>query len=232
MCRLPGCRKPCNLTVDPPSKYCSAEHKQKFWQDTIARAPDGPEPSRGGALTKPELKALLENKKGDVKAFHALGQKPTLQTPEEEVDWSKILTPEEKGRLCTIAEEKIKLKERSQGYKDKERVVRMAMDRLKKATDGKKELAGVCGWDERLAMNEEEFDIWRKSQAGIEAFKTGTLDGTFCDRKRCTRHAMWVKLGIQDARYEDIQVIKAINKLRAEEHRIKDVANTRAASQL
>jgi mannitol/fructose-specific phosphotransferase system IIA component len=41
-----------------------------------------------------------------------------------------------------------------------------------------------------------------------------------------------VKLGIQDARYEDVQVIKEISKLRAEEHRIKDVASTRTAEQL
>jgi len=232
MCRLAGCRKPCDLTRDPPSKYCSPEHKTKFWEEAVKRAPDGPSPSRGGALTKGELKALLSKTKGDVKAFHGLGKKPTLPTPPEAIDWNKILTEEEKGRLCQIIAERIVLNTRSTGFKDKEKVVRMAMDRLKKATEGRKDLAGVCGWDTRLAMNEEEFQIWRNSEAGIKVFGSGTLDGSFCEKKRCPRHGAWVKLTLTECRMEDHLVHKQLGKLRAEEHAIKDGANTRAVAQL
>jgi hypothetical protein len=232
MCRLAGCRKPCDLTRDPPSKYCSPEHKTKFWEEAVKRAPDGPSPSRGGALTKDELKALLNKTKGDVKAFHALGQKPTLPTPPDAIEWNKILTEEEKGRLCQITADKMVLNTRSKGFKDKEKVVRMAMDRLKKATEARKELVGVCGWDTRLAMNEEEFQVWRNSEAGIKVFECGTLDGTFCEKKRCPRHGAWVKLTLTECRMEDNLVHKQLGKLRAEEHAIKDRANTRAAAQL
>lgn len=232
MCRLAGCRKPCDLTRDPPSKYCSPEHRTKFWEEAVERAPDGPSPSRGGALTKGELKALLLKTKGDVKAFHALGKKPTLPTPTEAINWNKILTEEEKGRMCQITADKIVLKTRSDGFKDKEKVVRMAMDRLKKATEARKDLAGVCGWDTRLAMNEEEFQVWRNSQAGVKVFETSTLDGSFCEKKRCPRHGAWVKLTLTECRMEDNLVHKQLGKLRTEEHAIKDRANTRAAAQL
>jgi hypothetical protein len=232
MCRLPGCRKPCDLNRDPPSKYCCPEHKSKFWEEAIKRAPDGPSPSRGGAITKGELKSLLDHTKGDVKAFHSLGTKPTLPTPPELIDWNKILTEEEKGRLCQITADKLILKTRSNGFKDKEKVVRMAMDRLKKATDARKDLAGVCGWDARLAMNEEEFQVWRNSDAGIKVFETSTLDGAFCEKKRCPRHGAWVKLTLTECRMEDNLVHKQLGKLRTEEHAIKDRANTRAAAQL
>ena len=232
MCRLAGCRKPCDLSKDPPSKYCSPEHKTKFWEEAIKRAPDDPPPSRGGALTKGELKALLNRTKGDVKAFHALGKKPTLPTPLEAIDWNKVLTEEEKGRLCQITAERIVLNTRRTGFKDKEKVVRMAMERLKKVTEGRKDLAGICGWDTRLAMNEEEFQVWRNSEAGVKVFETGTLDGSFCEKKRCPRHGAWVKLTLTECRMEDNLVHKQLGKLRAEEHDIKDRANTRAASQL
>jgi hypothetical protein len=232
MCRLAGCRKPCDLTRDPPSKYCSLEHKTKFWEEAVKRAPDGPSPSRGGALMKGELKSLLNRTKSDVKAFHALGKKPTLPTPSEAIDWNKILTEEEKGRLCQITADKLVLKTRSEGFKDKEKVVRMAMARLKTATDARKDLAGVCGWDTRLAMNEEEFLVWRNSEAGIKVFESGALDGTFCEKKRCPRHGAWVKLTLTECRMEDNLVHKQLGKLRTEERAIKDRANTRAASQL
>jgi hypothetical protein len=230
MCRLPGCRKPCDLSK--PSKYCCPEHKAKYWDEAIQRAPDGPGPSRGGAITKGELKSLLEHTKGDVKAFHALGTKPTLPTPPELIDWNKILTEEEKGRLCQITADKMVLNTRSIGFKDKEKLVRMAMDRLQKAIDARKDLAGVCGWDARLAMNEEEFQIWRNSPAGMKAFETSNLDGTMCEKKRCPRHGAWIKTTITECRLEDNLVHKQLSKLRSEEHAIKDRANTRAAAQL
>lgn len=232
MCRLPGCRNPCDLNKDSPSKYCSTEHKRRFWDEAIQRAPDGPAPSCGGALTKGELKALLDRTKGDVKAFHSLGTKPTLPTPPEAIDWNKILTEEEKGRLCQITADKLVLNTRSTGFKDKEKVVRMAMDRLRKATEARKDLTGVCGWDTRLAMNEEEFQVWRNSEAGMKVFETGILDGTFCEKKRCPRHGAWIKLTLTECRMEDNLVHKQLGKLRAEEHAIKDRANTRAAAQL
>jgi hypothetical protein len=229
-CRVQGCNKPARVHISPPSKYCSDEHRMQFFRKLVHQMPDGPSPSRGGALTKGELKGMLDQTAGNVKAFHALGSKPTLSTDAASIDWSKILTNEEKGRLCEIKIQRLELDKRSAGFKDREKLIRMAMDRLKKVTEGNKEMTGICGWDPRLAMNEEEFAAWRGTEAGKKAFDSGVLDKNYCGKKKCPRHTSWIKLNIQDTRFEDVNIQKSISKLRVEEAQIQDRAKLREAT--
>jgi COMPASS component SPP1 len=232
MCRYDGCNKPARADTNPPSKYCSDAHKKKWATEMVTKMPDGPRQSRGGALTKGELRAVLEQTKGDVKKFHALGAKPELPTSRP-IDWNTVLTNEEKGRVCEIEIQRIELDRRSQGFKDRERFIRMIFERVRGLADENKELVGICGYDTRLSFNEEEFAAWRNSPAGKKAFETGKLeDGTSCEKKKCLKHQQWLKVGIQDAKFEEAEVQKAIDKLRAEEHAIQRRANTREASKM
>lgn len=74
-CRRQRCNKKARVDQDPPSKYCSEECAVKFFEERIAQAPKGPEPSRGGALTQSEI-ALILNATTSAAEFKKLGKAP------------------------------------------------------------------------------------------------------------------------------------------------------------
>jgi COMPASS component SPP1 len=72
------CRKAARVSDNPPSKYCSDEHRDAFWvfvRYHLCRQDD--EPSRGGRLNVGEVGWILSQCKS-VEEIHALGQKPKL----------------------------------------------------------------------------------------------------------------------------------------------------------
>lgn len=76
------CRKAARVTEDPPSKYCSDEHRDEFWQfvrDNLARG-DGA-PSMGGRLSVQEVTDILAHVKDNAQ-LQNLGKKPRLPVPE------------------------------------------------------------------------------------------------------------------------------------------------------
>ena len=92
MCRYyninQSCRIPARVGDDPPSKYCSDEHRLAFFRalQTMMRKDD--KPSMGGALSAQEFGALLKAAPTAAQ-FHALGQKPRLPV-KEGADPSKL----------------------------------------------------------------------------------------------------------------------------------------------
>ncbi len=221
-CRLVGCPKPCRATANPPSKFCSDDHRRIWAEEQVAKAPDGPGSSRGGAITKGELRALLEQTKDDVKKFHALGKKPEAPAAAVGPDWPSLLTTEEKARLTVIKIMKITLGAQTENFKDREALVRMALARQKKFMAEHEELVGMCGYDMRLSYNEEEMKQWKATSEGQKAFATGELGWSgLCEKKKCLRHHQWVKGSIQDARFEMAQIATQLQKLFKEEHEMK-----------
>lgn len=76
------CRKAARVSDDPPSKYCSDEHRDaffKFVMENLARKDD--EPSRGGRLNQKEVGWLL-SKITTLEDLRALGKKPKLPVKE------------------------------------------------------------------------------------------------------------------------------------------------------
>lgn len=113
-----------------------------------------------------------------------------------------LLRPRAKGLV-----EKLKQKEPKGGWKD------------------------ICGFDSRLSWSDEEFDVWRLSEAGKKGLAEGTLEALaasspttdadgdtamegeeedelaalsqgVCTKKRCERHKQWMKVQLQDIVFE------------------------------
>lgn len=76
-----SCRMPARVSDDPPSKYCSDEHRDAFWKYVHSLVRNDDEPSKGGALNRSEVAALLEAAPTAAQ-FHALGSKPRVPVPE------------------------------------------------------------------------------------------------------------------------------------------------------
>ena len=87
--KKPACRKAARVTSDPPSKYCSDEHKDAFWDFVASRVRQDNEPSKGGTLNRAEVYAILKQCK-TMDEFRALGQKPRLPK-KEGADPGKLL---------------------------------------------------------------------------------------------------------------------------------------------
>jgi COMPASS component SPP1 len=57
------CRKAARVTSDPPSKYCSDEHRTAFFEYVHTLARQDNEPSKGGTLNVGEVAAILKQVK-------------------------------------------------------------------------------------------------------------------------------------------------------------------------
>lgn len=134
----------------------------------------------------------------------------------------------------------------------KEQAVRLADREKIKMKD-------FCGYDSRLSWSDAEFLLWRNSKHGRAAFHHSTLnptpeqisstptpadgadamdidggvDGeekdTACLKKRCQKHPQWQKLNLQDARFEELEVVEAIKECEKDERSVRDRARRRGA---
>jgi COMPASS component SPP1 len=201
MCRVNNvptikCRKAARVAMDPPSKYCSDECAHKFWEFVASKVRKDDAPSIGGALNFKEVGQLLAEAPTAAE-FHKLGQKPRLPV-KEGADPSMFtnlnlfagitnrvadrpvgldyLNEDEEKQLEEIKEKKKTLEDRIKGYQNQQKLLVMINDRSKiAAKEPNLEVKDICGYDNRLAMNEEEFDEWFNSEEGKQAFATGKL---------------------------------------------------------
>ncbi|KAH8597930.1 hypothetical protein B0O99DRAFT_540053 [Bisporella sp. PMI_857] len=175
----PACRKQARVTLDPPSKYCSDEHRDAFWEFVKSRVRDDDRPSMGGSLNQKEIGWILKQR-GTAKEVHALGEKPRLPK-KEDADPNRpvgldYLTSEEQQEIEEIQMKKSTLEARIEGYTKQVELLKMINERAKKATQQPNlEIKDLCGYDNRLAMNEAEFAFWCNTTEGKTAFETGVL---------------------------------------------------------
>ncbi|KAF2727999.1 hypothetical protein EJ04DRAFT_516893 [Polyplosphaeria fusca] len=166
------------------------------------------------------------------------------------------LTAAEAMRLKALNTEKMDLKSRLEIFKDREKFVSMAREQATRLAEREKiKPKEFCGYDSRLAWSDAEFLLWRKSKAGQAAFKFGTLTPTdeqlssiqageangvngeekerecACLKKRCPKHPQWQKLNIQDARFEEVEIVEAIKECEKEERSVRDRARRRLAKE-
>ncbi|KAF3036246.1 hypothetical protein E8E11_000161 [Didymella keratinophila] len=169
------------------------------------------------------------------------------------------LTAAETERLNALHNEKSQLNDRLEVLKDREKFVSMAKEQATRLADREKmKLKEFCGYDARLSWSDAEFLLWRNSAHGRAAFEHSTLSPTaeqvagieagssetaspngvlgaldvkesVCLKKRCTKHPQWQKLNIQDARFEEMEVVEAIKECEKEERSVRERARRRNA---
>ncbi|KAH7371649.1 hypothetical protein BKA66DRAFT_572625 [Pyrenochaeta sp. MPI-SDFR-AT-0127] len=163
------------------------------------------------------------------------------------------LTVGETERLTALHNEKSQLKDRLEVLKDREKFVSMAKEQATRVAEREKiKLKEFCGYDARLSWSDAEFLLWRNSKQGHAAFKFNTLSPTqeqvqaipavngsdsmaveakesVCLKKRCPKHPQWQKLNLQDARFEELEVVEAIRECEKEERSVRERARRRGA---
>ncbi|TVY56256.1 Set1 complex component spp1, partial [Lachnellula suecica] len=178
--RAHPCRKAARVTAEPPSKYCSDEHRLKFMEfirDHLCRQDDAP--SMGGRLNVHEVGEILAHVKTNVE-LQALGQKPRLPRPSDADPAHAIgldyITPEETEELQAIELKKLKIQSQIDGYKKQQKLLVMIHARgVAAAEHPDVNEKAVCGYDNRLAFNPAEFALWLATPEGSLAFSTGVL---------------------------------------------------------
>ena len=187
--------------------------------------------------------------------FNGLSNGASSLNPDQDLS----LTSAERMHLDALYTEKSHLKEHLEVLKDREKFVSMAREQATRYAEKEKiKVKEFCGYDSRLSWSDGEFLSWRKSRAGRAAFKFGTLspsvdqiasveseingsDGDLhrngiddsepkvCIKKRCPKHPQWQKLKLQDARFEELEVVEAIRECEKEERSVRERAQRRGA---
>ena len=164
------------------------------------------------------------------------------------------LTAAETERLTALHNEKSQLNDRLEVLKDREKFVSMAKEQATRVAEREKmKLKEFCGYDSRLSWSDAEFLLWRNSKHGRAAFEFSTLSPTaeqvssieaaslngvlgdaeakesVCLKKRCAKHPQWQKLNLQDARFEELEIVEAIRECEKEERSVRERARRRNA---
>jgi COMPASS component SPP1 len=164
------------------------------------------------------------------------------------------LTAAETERLTALHNEKSQLNDRLEVLKDREKFVSMAKEQATRVAEREKmKLKEFCGYDSRLSWSDAEFLLWRNSNHGRAAFQFSTLSPTpdqiaststsssspstttidaketVCLKKRCPKHPQWQKLNLQDARFEELEVVEAVRECEKEERSVRERARRRNA---
>jgi COMPASS component SPP1 len=212
----------------------------------------------GGVLRAKDLKALVDASP-NIQAFKNLGTgvltPPQTASPNratfggpKEVD-GFALTAGERERLTALHNEKSQLKDRLEVLKDREKFVSMAKEQAVRVAEREKtKMKDFCGYDSRLSWSDAEFLQWRNGTHGQAAFKFNTLSptaeqvasiasanggeearDTVCVKKRCPKHPQWQKLNLQDARFEELEVVESIRECEKEEKSVRERARRRGA---
>jgi COMPASS component SPP1 len=157
--------------------------------DTEGHSEDEIAKPNGGALLRGEVKALVEASGGDITKFRSLGNGalsagyisnsyPDGREPDHRssLEHQNILNKAEQAELSVISSMKNVLREQKELLRDREKFIAMLKEQHTAiaARDGTT-TEGMCGFDARLCWSEGRFKLWRKSEAGIDALKLGTL---------------------------------------------------------
>ncbi|KAH7336233.1 hypothetical protein BKA65DRAFT_403055 [Rhexocercosporidium sp. MPI-PUGE-AT-0058] len=188
-----GCRK--GARVNQNSKYCSEEHLNMFFEWCYTKLRGDDVPSMGGALNRQEVADLLTSI-STAEELHDLGKKPRLAIEEgakaEGPIGLRYILPEDKLLIEEIQQKKRVLEAQIEGYKNQKKLLKMINERAKIASQHPSlDVKAICGYDDRLAMNEAEFNAWRESEEGQKAFETEVLGPRTEDTKGIGAHILY-----------------------------------------
>jgi COMPASS component SPP1 len=101
------------------------------------------------------------------------------------------LLPEEEKMLEDIKNKKIDIQHKIEGYQNQLKLLKMVIERSKVAAQYLKETKPICGYDNRLAFNEAQFDRWSKTNEGKTALETGVLGPRTDETKNIDAHVLF-----------------------------------------
>jgi COMPASS component SPP1 len=211
-CRLDGCKKPAIPAVKGTkgikgtngSKYCSDEHGVQFFRLKLG----GLDPD---SITRQQLKALLDAVVG-VDEFKVLGEEePTI--PEETL--LKYKTVDDDSQFADLQLEREKILRKLEIVELRRTYLQLAVEKAKQLNldlknslpqqltvgKNKQKAKEICGFDERLLLDDAEFLEWSATEDGKRIFSELRIDGDQecqVEKRRC-RHNGW-----QGLRGEDI----------------------------
>ncbi|KAK6509570.1 hypothetical protein TWF481_004308 [Arthrobotrys musiformis] len=223
-CRLPSCPRPAATSAEPPSKYCTPEHGIEFFKSKIPLADYSP-----GEV------AALANAVNDAAGFRKLGD--SVPAPSSAAARAKI------ENLLIVDFEKLRPQkeamERQQSrFTTRTKFINMAKDRQKRVTDelraeenqpskGSKE---ICGFDMRLALDDEDFADWCESEEGKAIFESGAIGGRedICIKKKCEKHKYWLRIAMEDLELEERLISEGSAVIANEENGLRQRQNTKS----
>ncbi|KAK6523300.1 hypothetical protein TWF694_006185 [Orbilia ellipsospora] len=223
-CRLPTCHRPAATAKDPPSKYCSPEHGIEFFKSKYPLA----DYSAG------ELSALV-GAVNDATSFRKLGD--GVPAPESPTSRSKIES------LLSLDVEKLGPQKdavnlRRSRVNTRSKFISMAKDRQKRVGDelrneGDQAVKGnkeICGFDNRLAMDDEEFEVWCETEEGRTVFSQGLISGRdgLCTKKKCEKHKYWLRIAMEDIELEERLIGECSTMILNEETGLRQRQNTKS----
>ncbi|RPA95011.1 hypothetical protein L873DRAFT_1699785 [Choiromyces venosus 120613-1] len=217
-CRLTTCRRPADVTKRPPSKYCSDAHGVEFFELHLD--------SDRNQYTRAEIKAMA-NSVTNAADFRRIGERMPTPPPSDE-NWKDY--PEESERLTKIAQEKVALKLRAEANSDRAKYIDWAKERAKRVHEEMKadptiKHTGkeICGFDERLTLDQPEWEAFRASPTGLAIFQNHRIDDRdVCLKKKCERHANWRSIFADESQLQGRLVSERLVQLKHEERKIKD----------
>ncbi|PVH88897.1 hypothetical protein DL98DRAFT_565742 [Cadophora sp. DSE1049] len=181
ICRYINCDNGCRRAarVNENSKYCSEEHLNAFFEWCYNKLRGDDAPSMGGALNRQEVADLLTSI-STAEELHDLGKKPKLTIEEgDQVEGPvglRHILPEDKTLIEEIQQKKRLLEAQIEGYQNQQKLLLMISARAQAASKHPSlDVKAICGYDDRLAMNQAEFNAWLESEEGQNAFSTNKL---------------------------------------------------------
>jgi len=233
-CRLEGCKKPAVRALKPSktdkgttgSKYCSDEHARQFFHQKLNSLDTE-------TLTKETLKALVDGVKS-VDQFKVLGaeEPPILDTL-----LSQFRNPEDESRLADLRLEREKIARKLEIGSLRQQFLHFVVEKTKTtnadlkasqpmAPTGKSKTKPkeLCGYDDRLSLDDVEFLEWSSSEPGKRVFAERKVEeerlNCTVEKRRC-RHVGWQQLRGEDILMEESLLRDQLDAIQKEENWIR-----------
>jgi COMPASS component SPP1 len=82
---------------------------------------------------------------------------------------------------------------------------------------------------EQLAEMDVDGDGDTEMNGAVNGHSPDQESQMICNKKRCSKHPQWQKLNLQDARFEELEVVEAIRECEKEERAVRERARRRGA---
>jgi COMPASS component SPP1 len=233
-CRLDGCKKPAIPAVKGTkgikgtkgSKYCSDEHGVQFFKLKLG----GLDPD---SITRQQLKALLDAVAG-VDEFKALGEEePTIS----EETLLKYKTVDDDSQFADLQLEREKILRKLEIVELRRTYLHLAVEKAKQLNldlknslpqqltvgKNKQKAKEICGFDERLLLDDSEFLEWSATEEGKRIFTERRIDGDRecqVEKRRC-RHNGWQALRGEDILMDESLLRSQLDGISRQEKMIK-----------
>jgi COMPASS component SPP1 len=231
-CRLQGCKNPARQSVKPsktdkgskPSKYCSDEHARQFFRQKLNSLDTE-------TLAKETLKALVQGVQS-VDQFKVLGDK---EPPISDTILTKFKTREDESRLADLRLEREKIMRKSETVSLRQQFLHFVIEKTKitnaelkaqqptPTSKSKIKPKELCGYDDRLSLDDAEFLEWFASEEGKRVFAERKVEEktVHCgvEKRRC-RHVGWQQLRGEDILMEESLLRGQLDGIQREENLI------------